>query len=143
MDQKDKKLHMCIDYRTLNKIMIKNNYPLPWINDLFDRLNGAWYLIHIGMKLGYYQIRMGEADVEKTTMRTKYGSYKFLVMPFGLYNAPSTFTMSMNFIFHEKLNDFVIIYIDDILVYSKSIEKHVMHLEFVLQKFKEDKLYAN
>jgi len=95
------------------------------------------------MKLGYYQIRMGEADVEKTAMRTTYGSYKFLVMLFGLYNAPFTFTMSMNLIFHEKLNDFVIIYIDDILVYSKSIEKHVMHLEFVLQKFKENKLYAN
>jgi hypothetical protein len=100
VDQKDKKLRMCIDYRTLNKIIIENNYPLPQIDDLFDHLNGACYLIHIDMKLCYYQICMGEADVKKTAMRTIYGSYEFLVMSFGLFNAPSTFTTSMNFIFH-------------------------------------------
>jgi len=95
------------------------------------------------MKSGYYQIRMGEVDVEKIALRTIYGSYEFLVMLFRLCNAPSTSTMLMNFIFHEKLDDFVIIYIDDIMEYSKFAKKHAMHLEFVLEKFKENKLYAN
>jgi hypothetical protein len=100
LDQKDKKLRMFIDYHTLNKIIIKNNYLVPRIDDNFYRINGACYLIHIDMKSGYYQICMGKLDVKKTTMRTIYGSYEFLVMLFGLCNAPSTFTTSMNFIFH-------------------------------------------
>jgi hypothetical protein len=100
LDQKVKKPHMCIDYHTLNKIIIENNYPLLRIDDIFYCLNGACYLIHIDMKSGYYQICMGEAYVKKTTMKIIYGSYEFLVMLFGLCNAPSTFTTSMNFIFH-------------------------------------------
>jgi hypothetical protein len=97
VDQNDKKLHLCIDYCTLNKIIVKNNYPLPQIDDLFDHLNWACYLIHIDMKSGYYQIRMGGVDVKKIAMRTIYGSYKFLVMSFGLCHAPSTFNTLMNF----------------------------------------------
>jgi len=143
MDKKDGKLHMYIDYHTLNKITIKSNYPLPQINNPFDRPNGAFYFSRIDLKLSYYQIHMQDVDVEKTTMKTRYGSYKFLVMPFGLCNTLSTFTTFMNLIFHNKLDKFVIIYIDNILVYSKSIEEHVTHLKFVLQKFKENKLYAN
>jgi hypothetical protein len=143
IDKKDGKLHMCIDYHALNKITIKSNYPLPRINNLFDRLNGASYFNDIDLKLSYYQIHMQDADIEKTAMRTRYGSYEFLVMPFGLCNALSTLTTLMNLIFHNKLDKFVIIYIDDIFVYSKSTEEHVTHLEFVLQTFKENKLYAN
>ncbi len=109
---------MSIDYCALNKITIKNNYPLPHIDDLMDCFNGAKYFNQIDLKLGYYQICIVDEDVENTTMKTKYGSYEFLVMPFGLCNTPLMFTAFMNFIFHEKLNKFVIIYIDDILVYS-------------------------
>jgi hypothetical protein len=141
--KKDKKLCMCIDYRTLKKITIKNNYPLPEIDDLFNRLNGFCYFSRINLKSGYYHICMEEADVEKTTMRTRYNTYEFLVMQFGLCNTPSTFTTLMNSIFHEKFNEFMSIYIDDILVYSKFIKEYATHLEFVLQKFEENKLYTN
>jgi hypothetical protein len=143
VDKKDGKLCMCIDYCALNKITIKNNYPLAQIDDFFGHLNGASYFNQINLKSGYYQIHVEDANVEKMAMRTRYGSYEFLAMSFWLCNAPSAFTTLMNSIFHEKLDVFVIISIDDILVYSKSIEEHVTHLEFVLQKFKENKLYAN
>ncbi len=116
---------------------------MPQIDNLFDHLHGVCYFSHIDLKLGYYHICMEDIDVENMAMKTRYGSYKFLVMPFGLCNTPFIFTMLTNSIFHKKLNEFMIIYIDDILVYSKSIEKHVTHLEFVLQKFKENKLYTN
>jgi len=119
VDKKDGKLRMCIDYRALNKVTIKNNYPLPRIDDLFDRLAGAKYFSRIDLKSGYYQIRIADADVEKTACRTRYGSYEFLVMPFGLCNAPSTFTTLMNTIFREEMDDFVIVYIDDILVFPR------------------------
>jgi hypothetical protein len=112
----------------LDKITIKNNYPIPHIDDLLDWFNGANYFSWTNIKLGYYHIRITYEDVEKIVMRTKYGSYKFLVMPFRLCNALSTFTTFMNFIFHKKLDKFVIIYIDDILVYSKSTKEHVEHL---------------
>jgi hypothetical protein len=143
MVKKDEKLCMCIDYHALNKITTKNNYPLPRINIIFDHLNEVFNFSYIDLKLGYYHIHIENADVEKIAMRTRYGSYKFLVMSFGLCNTPPTFTTLMNSIFHEKLNEFMIIYIDDILVYSKSIEEHVTHLKFVLQKFNENKLYVN
>lgn len=143
VDKKDGKLRMCIDYRALNKVTIKNNYPLPRIDDLFDRLAGAKYFSRIDLKSGYYQIRIADADVEKTACRTRYGSYEFLVMPFGLCNAPSTFTTLMNTIFREEMDDFVIVYIDDILVFSKTAEEHARHLEAVLKKLRDNKLYAN
>jgi len=141
VDKKDEKLQMCIDYHALNKITTKNNYPLPQIYNLFDHLNGDSYFSQIDAKSGYYQICVEDVDVEKTTMRTKYGFYEFLVMSFGLCITSSTFTTLMNSIFH--LDKFVIIYIDDILLYSKFVEEHVTHLKFMLQKLKENKLYAN
>jgi len=132
MGKKDGKLKMCIDYETLNKINIKNNYPLPKINDLFDRLNGAQYFNLIHLKSSYYQIHIADGDVENMTMKTHYGFYEFLMMLFGLYNALSTFTTFMNCIFCDKLDEFFIIYIDDIFIYSKSTEIHVEHLKYVL-----------
>jgi hypothetical protein len=120
---------MCIDYRALNKVTIENNYPLPRIDDNFDRLAGAKYFSRIDLKSGYYQIRIANEDVEKTACSTRYGSYEFLVMHFGLCNAPLTFNTLMNAIFREEIDDFIIIYIDDILVYSNMAEKHTRHLE--------------
>ena len=102
VDKTDGKLRMCIDYRALNKVTIKNNYPIPRIDNLFDKLAGAKYFSHIDLKSGYYQIRIADGDVEKTACRIRYGSYEFLVMPFGLCNAPSTFTTFMNTIFREE-----------------------------------------
>ena len=130
-DKKDEKLRLYEDYRTLNKVTVKNSYPLPQIDDLFDRLAGAKYLSRIGLRLGYHHIRIAQGDEEKTTCRTRYGSFEFLVMPFGLCNAPTTFTTLMNNIFHKYLDDFVIIYINNILVYSKTAEEHAEHLEKV------------
>lgn len=128
MDKKDGKLKMYIDYHALNKITINNNYPLPCIDNLLDWLNGAKYFSRIDFKLRYYSICIANEDVEKMTMRIKYGSYKFLVMPFGLCNVLLTFITFINLIFHENLDEFMIIYIDDILVYSKTMKEHVEHL---------------
>ncbi len=111
---------------------------MPQINNLFDRLNGVSYFSYINLKSNHYQIHMQDADVEETNMRTRYGSYEFLVMSFGLCNTLSTFTTLVNLIFHKKLNEIIIIYIDDILVYSKFVEEHASHLKFLLQKFKEN-----
>ena len=143
VDKKDGKLRMCINYRALNKVTIKNNYLLPRIDDLFDWLAGAKYFSHIDLKSGYYQIRIADGEVEKTACCTRYGSYEFLVMPFGLCNVPLTFTTLMNTIFREEMNDFVIVYIDDILVYSKTAEEHARHLEAMLGRLRDNKLYAN
>ena len=104
---------------------------------------GAKYFSRVDLKSGYYQIRIADGDIEKTACHIRYGSYEFLVMPFGLYNAPSTFTTLMNTIFREEMNDFVLVYIDDILVYSKTTEEHARHLEVVLGRLKDNKLYAN
>jgi hypothetical protein len=134
--KKDGTLRMCMDYRAFNKVMVKNRYPLPWIDDLFDRLSGVKVFSRIDLRLGYYQIRITEGDEEKTACHTRYGSYEFLVMPFGLTNAPATFCTFKNDIFREWLDDFVIIYIDDILIYSGFMEEHVE------QKLRENKLYA-
>jgi len=140
--KKDGTLKMCVDYRALNKVTVKNRYPLPRNDDLFYRLSGAKVLSRIDLRSGYYQIRVAEGDKEKTTCRTRYGSYEFLVMPFGLTNAFATFCTFMNDIFREWLDDFVVIYIDDILIYSGSLEGHVEHLKKVFQRLRENKLYA-
>jgi hypothetical protein len=140
--KKDGTLRMCVDYRALNKVTVKNRYPLPRIDDLFDRLSGAKVFSGIDLRSGYYQIRIAEGDEEKTACRTRYGSYEFLVMPFGLTNAPATFCTLMNDIFHEWLDDFVVVYIDDILIYSSSMEEHAEHLCKVFQRLRENKLYA-
>ena len=110
---------------------------------MLDRLAGAKFFTRIDLKSGYYQIKVADEDVEKTTCRTWYGSYEFVVMPFGLCNAPATFTTMMKSIFHHETDDFVIIYIDDILIFSKTKEEHAKHLGIVLKKLRENKLYAN
>ncbi len=140
--KKDGKLRMFVDYRAINKVTMKNWYPLPRIDDFLDRLLGAKVFSRIDLRSRYYQIQIVKGDEEKTACRTRYGSYKFLVMPFGLTNAPTTFCTLMNDIFWEWFDDFVVIYIDDILIYNGFMEKHVEHLRKVFEKLRENKLYA-
>src|SRR6266511_2123677 len=140
--KKDGTLRLCVDYRALNKITIKNRYPLPRIDELIDRLVGAKYFTKIDLYSGYHQIRIKEADISKTAFRTRYGHYEFLVLPFGLTNAPATFMTLMNDVFREFLDDFVIVYLDDILIYSKTREEHLQHLHHVLQTLRKHHLYA-
>ncbi|GJX21748.1 putative reverse transcriptase domain-containing protein [Tanacetum coccineum] len=121
---------------------VRNRYPLPRIDDLFDQLQGAKYFLKIDMRLGYHQLRVKDQDVSKTAFRTRYGHYEFLVMPFGLTNAPAVFMDLMNRVFHEYLDRFVIVFIDDILVYSKTREEHEDHLRMVLEILCQKKLYA-
>ncbi len=137
--KKDGTLRMCVDYKAFNKATVKNWYPLPLVDDLFDRLSGAKVFSRIDLRSGYYQIRIAEGDKEKIACRTRYGSYEFLVMPFGLTNALATFCTLMNDIFREWLDDFIVIYIDDILIYSGSLEEH---LRKVFQRLRENKLYV-
>ncbi|XP_019262705.1 PREDICTED: uncharacterized protein LOC109240504, partial [Nicotiana attenuata] len=133
---------MCIDYRQLNKVTIKNKYPLPRINDLFDQLQGAKVFSKIDLRSGYHQLRIRASDVPKTAFRTRYGHYEFLVMSFGLTNAPAAFMELMNRVFRPYFDMFVIVFIDDILVYSRSQEEHEQHLRAVLQTLKDSQLYA-
>ncbi|KAL4278247.1 hypothetical protein GQ457_03G020180 [Hibiscus cannabinus] len=140
--KKDESLRMCIDYRQLNKMTVKNKCPLPRIDDLFDQLKGATVFSKIDLRSRYYQLKVREQDVLKTAFRTMYGHYEFLVMPFGLTNAPAAFMDLMNRVFHEYLDQFVVLFIDDILVYSRTEEDHDRHLRLVLQTLLENQLYA-
>ncbi|MBT0984553.1 reverse transcriptase family protein, partial [Salmonella enterica subsp. enterica serovar Typhimurium] len=142
MRKKDGTLRLCIDYRQLNRVTIKNRYPLPRIDDLFDQLRGACVFSKIDLRSGYYQLKIKDEDVHKSAFRTRYGHYEFLVMPFGLTNAPAAFMRLMNEVFQEYLDRFVIVFIDDILVYSKSKSDHIRHLNLVLRKLREHQLYA-
>ncbi|GKB18554.1 putative reverse transcriptase domain-containing protein [Tanacetum coccineum] len=140
--KKDGALRMCIDYRELNKLTIKNRYPLPRIDDLFDQLLGACYFSKIDLRSGYHQLRVREEDIPKTAFRTRYGHFEFTVMPFGLTNAPAIFMDLMNRVCKPYLDKFVIVFIDDILIYSKSEEEHELHLKTILDLLKKEKLYA-
>ena len=140
--KKDGTLRLCIDYRQLNKLTIKNKYPLPRIDDLFDQLKGASIFSKIDLKSGYHQLRIKDVDVHKTTFRTRYGHYEFLVMSFGLTNAPAAFMDLMNRVFRPYMDQFVVVFIDDILVYSNDRENHDTHLRVVLETLRKEQLYA-
>ncbi|WMV25313.1 hypothetical protein MTR67_018698 [Solanum verrucosum] len=140
--KKDGSLRMCIDYRQLNRVTVKNKYPFPRINDLFDQLQRAIHFSKIDLRSGYHQVKVRECDIPKTAFRTRYGHYEFVVMSFGLTNAPAIFMDLMNRVFKPYLDSFVVVFIDDILIYSHSEEEHMGHLRVVLQRLREEKLYA-
>ncbi|KAL0539660.1 hypothetical protein IC582_023876 [Cucumis melo] len=140
--KKDGSMRLCIDYRELNKVTVKNRYPLPRIDDLFDQLQGATVFSKIDLRSGYHQLRIKDEDVPKTAFRSRYGHYEFIVMSFGLTNAPAVFMDLMNRVFREFLDTFVIVIIDDILIYSKTEAEHEEHLRMVLQTLRDNKLYA-
>ncbi|CAN4106397.1 unnamed protein product [Withania somnifera] len=135
-------MRMCIDYRQLNKVTVKNKYPLPRIDDLFDRLRGAAVFCKIDLRSGYHRLRIRTEDIPKTAFRTRYGHYEFLVMSFGLTNAPVAFMDLMHRVLKPYLDSFVIVFIDDILVYSQSKSDHERHLAVILRTPREHKLYA-
>ncbi|CAM6088239.1 unnamed protein product [Calypogeia fissa] len=142
VSKKDGTLRLCADYRALNKQTVKNRYSLPHMDDLFDCLSGSQKFSKVDLRSGYYQICMAEGDEYKIAMRTRFGSYKFLVMPFGLCNATATFIKMMNTIFHDLLDQGVVVFIEDILVYSKTLEEHEQLLKEVFRRLRKAHLYA-
>ena len=140
--KKEKTLWLCLYYRRLKRVTIKNMYPLPRIDDLFDQLRGARVHSKIDLCTDDHQLRVREVDISKTTFRTRYGHFEFIVMPFELTNAPATFMDLMHRVFQPYLDQFVVIFVDDILVYSKYEEEHEDHLRIVLQALREHRLYA-
>ncbi|KAL0373921.1 UNVERIFIED_CONTAM: Transposon Ty3-G Gag-Pol polyprotein [Sesamum radiatum] len=140
--KKDGSLRLSIDYRELNKVTIENKYSLPRIDDLFDQLKGAKVFSKIDLRSWYHQLKINADDISKTAFRTRYGHYEFLVMPFGLTNAPAAFMDLMNRVFKQHLDKFILVFIDDILVYSPSEQEHEEHLRVVLQTLREKQLYA-
>ncbi|KAL4017963.1 hypothetical protein IC575_021546 [Cucumis melo] len=140
--KKDGSMRLCIDYRELNKVTVKNRYPLPRIDDLFDQLQGATVFSKIDLRSGYHQLRIRDGDIPKTAFRSRYGHYEFVVMSFGLTNAPAVFMDLMNRVFKDFLDSFVIVFIDDILIYSKTEAEHEEHLHQVLETLRANKLYA-
>jgi hypothetical protein len=128
VEKKDKELHLCVDYRPLNAVTIKNKYPLAHIDILFDQLAGAQVVSKIDLRSSYHQIKIRAEDIPKTAFTTRYGLYEYLVMSFGLMNAPAHFMYLMNSVFMPELDKFVVVFIDDILIYSKSMEEHEEHL---------------
>nr|GEX05693.1 putative reverse transcriptase domain-containing protein [Tanacetum cinerariifolium] len=139
---KDGSFRMCIDYWELNKLTVKNHYPLPRIDDLFDQLQGSSVYSKIDLRSGFHQLRVREEEIPKTAFRTRYGHYEFQVMPFGLTNAPSVFMDLMNRVCKPYLHKFVIVFIDDILTYPKNKQEHEEHLKLTLELLKKDELYA-
>lgn len=140
--KKDGTKRFCVDYRALNAISIKDKYPLPRIDELLDRLGGARYFSSLDLVSGYWQVRVAPEDTKKTAFQTRYGAFEFLVMPFGLSNAPSTFQRMMNQVFGPTMDASVLVYLDDILIFSKTLEEHVAHVKAALKKLQEHKLYA-
>ena len=140
--KKDGTFQLCVDYRQLNKMTVKNKYPFPRIDDLFDQLKGASIFSKIDLRSGYHQLRIKDTDAHKTAFRTRYGHYEFLVMPFGLTNTPTAFMDLMNHVFQPYVDQFVVVFIYDILVYSKDREDHDTHLQVVLETLRKEQLYA-
>ena len=135
-------LRLCIDNRQLNRVTIKNRYPFSRIDDLFDQLSGARVYSKIDLRTGYHQLRVRETNIPKTAFKTNYGHFEFTVMPFGLMNALAAFMDLMNRVFQPYLDQFVIVFVDDILIYSQSERGHEDHLRFVLQLLRDHQLYA-
>jgi hypothetical protein len=140
--KKNGKLRLCVDYRALNSVTIKDRYPLPLIDNLIDQLRGATIYTALDLKGAYNLVRIKQGDEWKTAFRTRYGHYEYVVMPFGLTNAPATFQRMMNDIFREHLDVFVIVYLDDILIYSQTEEEHVEHVKIVLELLRKNKLFC-
>ncbi|GKE83161.1 putative reverse transcriptase domain-containing protein, partial [Tanacetum coccineum] len=140
--KKDGSFRMCINYRELNKLTVKNRYPLPRIDNLFDQVQESNVYSKIDLRSGYHQLRVREEDILKTAFRTRYGHYKFQVMPFGLTNAQAVFMDLMNRVCKPFLDKFVIVFIDDILIYSKNKKEHEEHLKAILKLLKKEELYA-
>src|SRR5690606_21901102 len=139
--KKDGTLRLCVDYRALNKITVKNRYPLPLIGETLDQLKGAKYFTKLDLRGAYNLIRIAKGDEWKTAFRTRYGLFEYLVMPFGLTNAPATFQTYMNDTLREYLDRFCVVYLDDILIYSKTLSEHKDHVKAVLEKLKQAGLY--
>jgi hypothetical protein len=142
VEKKDGTRRMCVDYRFLNEVTIKNKYPLPRIENLFDQMRGAKVFSKIDLRFGYHQMKIRWSDIHKTSFTTSFGLYEYTVMSFGLTNAPAYFMYLMNKVFMEYLDKFIVVFIDDILIYSKT-EEHEEHLRLVLQKLREHQLYAD
>jgi hypothetical protein len=142
MEKKDGTQRMCMDYRSLNEVTIKNKYPLPRIENLFDQMKGASVFSKTDLRSGYHQLKIRESDIPKTTFHTRYGLYEYIVMSFGLTNAPAYFMYLMNKVFMEYLDKFVVVFIDEILIFSKMEEEHEKHLRMVLEKLRSNQLYA-
>ncbi|GBG80016.1 hypothetical protein CBR_g30277 [Chara braunii] len=138
----DGTLRLCIDYRGLNRYTVKNSYPMPRADELFDRLAGNRFFTKIDLRSGYHQIRVTTEDQPKTAFRSRFGHYEFTMMPFGITNAPATFQTAMNDIVRDILEEYVLVYLDDILVYSRTLEDHLRHLRDVLQRLRKHDLYA-
>jgi hypothetical protein len=140
MEKKDETQQMCIDYRSLNEVTIKNKYPLPRIEDLFDQMKGAGVFLKIDLRFGYHQLKIWESDIPKTAFHTRHGLYEYTVMFFRLTNAPAYLMYLMNKVFIEYLDKFVVVFIDDILIFSKTEEEYEKHLRLVLEKLKSNQL---
>jgi hypothetical protein len=142
VEKKNGTHRMCVDYRLLNEVTIKNKYLLPRIEDLFVQMKGASVFSKIDLRSGYHQLKIWESDIPKNAFRTRYGLYEYTMMPFGLMNAPAYFMYLTNKVFMEYLDNFVVVFIDGILIFSKTEEEHEKHLRFVFEKVISNKLYV-